>query len=120
MWVCDVITWRQVSSSLIYTWRKQLREGKLADVVPSLPVFAVIVAAAYLPYPLVRRADASVADSSAGLDGFKRTRSTACESFKASFAMIELALDNLGSNLTVLKIANRLERTHSGFAGAAA
>ena len=33
--VCDVIAHREVSSSLIYTWRKQLREGKLAGVVPS-------------------------------------------------------------------------------------
>ena len=36
--VCDVMARRDVSSSLIYTWRKQLREGKLAGVVPSLPV----------------------------------------------------------------------------------
>ncbi|WP_230772836.1 transposase [Sphingomonas sp. Leaf4] len=28
--VYDVIARREVSSSLIYTWRKQLREGKLA------------------------------------------------------------------------------------------
>jgi transposase len=40
--VCDVIARREVSSSLIYTWRKQLREGKLADVVASLPVFAEV------------------------------------------------------------------------------
>lgn len=40
--VCDVIARREVSSSLIYTWRKQLREGKLAGVVPSLPVFAEV------------------------------------------------------------------------------
>jgi len=38
--VCDVIARRDVSSSLIYTWRKQLRERKLAGAVPSLPVFA--------------------------------------------------------------------------------
>lgn len=38
--VCDVIARREVSSSLIYTWRKQLREGKLACSMPSLPVFA--------------------------------------------------------------------------------
>jgi transposase len=31
-----------VSSSLIYTWRKQVREGKLAGVVPSLPVLAEV------------------------------------------------------------------------------
>lgn len=40
--VCDVIARREVSSSLIYTWRKQLREGKLASAVPSLPVFAEV------------------------------------------------------------------------------
>ncbi len=42
MQVCDVIARREVSSSLIYTWRKQLREGKLAGVIPSLPVFAEV------------------------------------------------------------------------------
>lgn len=40
--VCDVIVRREVSSSLIYTWRKQLREGKLGGVAPSLPVFAEV------------------------------------------------------------------------------
>ncbi len=40
--VCDVIARREVSSSLIYTWRKRLREGKLASAVPSLPVFAEV------------------------------------------------------------------------------
>ena len=40
--VCDVIARREVSSSLIYTWRKQLHEGRLAGVVPSLPVFAKV------------------------------------------------------------------------------
>ncbi|BCA63479.1 hypothetical protein HMP09_2713 [Sphingomonas sp. HMP9] len=40
--VCDVIALREVSSSLIYTWRKQLREGKLAGATPSLPVFAEV------------------------------------------------------------------------------
>ena len=40
--VCDVIARREVSSSLIYTWRKQLREGKLAGSMPSLPVFAEV------------------------------------------------------------------------------
>ncbi|MBD8548852.1 transposase [Sphingomonas sp. CFBP 8760] len=34
------IAHREVSSSLIYTWHKQLREGQLASVGPSLPVFA--------------------------------------------------------------------------------
>lgn len=50
--VCDVIARREVSSSLIYTWRKQLHEGKLAGVVPSLPVFAEVqVAEPALPAP---------------------------------------------------------------------
>ena len=50
--VCDVIARREVSSSLIYTWRKQLREGKLAGVVPSLPVFAEVqVAEPVAPAP---------------------------------------------------------------------
>ena len=40
--VCDIIARREVSTSIIYTWRKQLREGKLAGVVPSLPVFAEV------------------------------------------------------------------------------
>ena len=38
--LCDDISRREMSSSLIYTWRKQLRAGNLADVVTSLPVFA--------------------------------------------------------------------------------
>lgn len=38
--VRDVIAWREVSSSLIYTWRKQARLGKLGGVVPALPTFA--------------------------------------------------------------------------------
>jgi transposase len=50
--VCDVIARREVSSSLIYTWRKQLREGKLAGVMPSLPVFAEVrVAEPVAPVP---------------------------------------------------------------------
>ncbi|WP_333573266.1 IS66-like element accessory protein TnpA [Sphingomonas sp.] len=40
--VCDVIARREVSSSLIYTWRKQLRVGKLAGTAASLPVFAEV------------------------------------------------------------------------------
>jgi transposase len=40
--VCDVIARREVSSSLIYTWRKQLRAGKLAGSAPSVPVFAEV------------------------------------------------------------------------------
>ena len=47
--VCDVIARREVSSSLIYTWRKQLREGKLASAVPSLPVFAEVQVAEPTP-----------------------------------------------------------------------
>ena len=47
--VCDVIARREVSSSLIYTWRKQLREGKLAGAMPSLPVFAAVQVAELTP-----------------------------------------------------------------------
>ena len=47
--VCDVIARREVSSSLIYTWRKQLREGRLACAVPSLPVFAEVQVAELTP-----------------------------------------------------------------------
>ncbi|QJU58407.1 transposase [Sphingomonas sp. AP4-R1] len=50
--VCDVIARREVSSSLIYTWRKRLREGKLACAVPSLPEFAEVqVAQPVVPTP---------------------------------------------------------------------
>jgi transposase len=54
--VCDVIARREVSSSLIYTWRKQLRAGKLAGAAASLPVFAEVqlaepVVPASLPVP---------------------------------------------------------------------
>ncbi len=50
--VCDVIARREVSSSLIYTWRKQLREGQLAGVMSSLPVFAEVrVAEPVAPVP---------------------------------------------------------------------
>ncbi len=50
--VCDVIARREVSSSLIYTWRKQLREGKLTGAMPSLPVFAEVrVAEPVAPAP---------------------------------------------------------------------
>ena len=50
--VCDVIARREVSSSLIYTWRKQLREGKLACAVSSLPAFAEVrVTEPALPAP---------------------------------------------------------------------
>jgi len=47
--VCDVIARREVSSSLIYTWRKHLREGKLAGAMPSLPVFAEVQVAETTP-----------------------------------------------------------------------
>lgn len=47
--VCDVIARREVSSSLIYTWRKQLREGMLSGAVPSLPVFAEVQVAEPAP-----------------------------------------------------------------------
>ena len=40
--VCDVIARREVSSSLIYTWRKQARLGLLGSVVPALPTFAEV------------------------------------------------------------------------------
>ena len=50
--VCDVIARHDVSSSLLYTWRKQLREGKLAGVITSLPVFAEVrVAEPVAPAP---------------------------------------------------------------------
>ena len=55
MRVRDVIARREVSSSLIYTWRKQARLGKLGGVVPALPTFAEVrvadVAAAPAPQP---------------------------------------------------------------------
>jgi transposase len=40
--VRDVIARREVSSSLIYTWRKQLRAGKLARITSALPSFAEV------------------------------------------------------------------------------
>jgi transposase len=40
--VRDVIARREVSSSLIYTWRKQARLGKLGGVAPALPTFAEV------------------------------------------------------------------------------
>ena len=40
--VRDVIARREVSSSLIYTWRKQARLGKLGGVAPALPAFAEV------------------------------------------------------------------------------
>ena len=38
--VRDVIAQRKVSTSLIYTWRKLARLGKLGGVAPALPPFA--------------------------------------------------------------------------------
>ena len=50
--VRDVIARREVSSSLIYTWRKQARLGKLGGGAPALPSFAEVrVAAIAVPVP---------------------------------------------------------------------
>ena len=50
--VRDVIARRDVSSSLIYTWRKQARLGKLGGVVSVLPTFAEVrVAEVAAPAP---------------------------------------------------------------------
>lgn len=50
--VRDVIARREVSSSLIYTWRKQARLGKLGGAVPALPTFAEVrVAEVAAPAP---------------------------------------------------------------------
>ncbi len=50
--VRDVIARREVSSSLIYTWRKQARLGKLGGVAPALPTFAEVhVAEVAAPAP---------------------------------------------------------------------
>lgn len=40
--VCDVVARREVSSSLIDTWCKQLHEGELAGASLSLPTFAEV------------------------------------------------------------------------------
>jgi transposase len=40
--VRDVIALREVSSSLIYTWRKQMRAGKLGGTMAALPAFAEV------------------------------------------------------------------------------
>ena len=43
---------REVSSGLIYTWRKQARLGKLSGVAPALPTFAEVrVAEVAAPVP---------------------------------------------------------------------
>lgn len=40
--VRDVLQWHEVTSGLVYTWRKQARLGKLRGVVPALPAFAEV------------------------------------------------------------------------------
>lgn len=40
--VRDVIARREVSSSLSYTWRKQMRAGKLGGAIVALPAFAEV------------------------------------------------------------------------------
>lgn len=40
--VRDVLERREISSGLVYTWRKQARLGKLGGVVPALPTFAEV------------------------------------------------------------------------------
>lgn len=50
--VRDVIARREVSSSLIYTWRKHMREGKLGGAIAKLPAFAEVrVAEPVAPAP---------------------------------------------------------------------
>ena len=50
--VRDVLERREISSGLVYTWRKQARLGKLGGVVPALPTFAEVhVAEAAAPVP---------------------------------------------------------------------
>lgn len=43
------MTLGEISNSQICTWRKQLREGKLAGAMPSLPVFAKVQVAELTP-----------------------------------------------------------------------
>lgn len=40
--VRDVLQRRDLSSGLVYTWRKQARLGKLGGVAPALPIFAEV------------------------------------------------------------------------------
>jgi transposase len=40
--VCDVLQRRELSSGLVYTWRKQARLGLLGGMVPALPAFAEV------------------------------------------------------------------------------
>ena len=42
MRVRDVLERREISSGLVYTWRKQARLGKLGGIVPALPTFAEV------------------------------------------------------------------------------
>ncbi len=54
--VRDVLQRRDLSSGLVYTWRKQARLGLLGDAVPVLPAFAEVRVApcasiASLPQP---------------------------------------------------------------------
>lgn len=50
--VRDVLERREISSGLVYTWRKQARLGKLGDIAPALPTFAeVCVAEVPAPQP---------------------------------------------------------------------
>ena len=50
--VRDVLERRDLSSGLVYTWRKQARLGLLAGTVPALPTFAKVrVAEVAAPAP---------------------------------------------------------------------
>ena len=50
--VRDVLQRRDLSSGLVYTWRKQARLGKLGGVAPALPTFAEVrVAEVAAPAP---------------------------------------------------------------------
>jgi transposase len=50
--VRDVLERREISSGLVYTWRKQARLGKLGGVVPAPPIFAQVrVAEVAAPAP---------------------------------------------------------------------
>ena len=40
--VRDVLQRRDLSSGLVYTWRKQARLGKLGGIAPALPTFAEV------------------------------------------------------------------------------
>jgi transposase len=53
--VRDVIARREVSSNLIYTWRKQMRAGKLGGAVAALPAFAEVQCCAAINVRLRRQ-----------------------------------------------------------------